>query len=238
MKNFTTLMKESFEIYKVKIKPILVLIAISIITTIIFGLSFVFLIGLWVLANKGGTPVPFIELIKSPFFFSSIGIILLTMVCFMFVGFSFLICVIKPAGTKLKEIFQEAWKKLWQYFWIMVLVGFFTILFSIFLIIPGIIVGIYLSFCSYVFIVEKEQGMNALKRSWALVKGNWWKVFGRVVLLNIVFGIIFSILGSVNDLLGSVFQLLSMPFGIIFLYLIYFELKKSKEIQVPTPIQV
>jgi len=238
MKNFTALIKESFEIYKEKIKPILVLITIEITTAIIFGLSFTFFIGLWILANKGGAPMPFIELIKSPFFFLSIGIILLTMVCFMFIGLSFLICVIKPAGTKLKEIFQEAWKKLWQYFWIMILVGFFVILSSFFLIIPGIIVAIYLMFCSYILILEGEKGMNALKRSWALVKGNWWKVFGRIILLNIIYGGLFICLDSISTFLGFVFQSLGMPLSIIFTYLIYLELKKSKEIQAPIPIQV
>ncbi len=84
----------------------------------------------------------------------------------------------------------------------------------------------------------REKGINALKRSWNLIKGNWWKVFGRTILLNGFFGIIFFALGSINDLLSSVFQLFSLPFYAIFLYLIYLELKKSKEIQAPTPIQV
>ena len=46
MKNFTTLIKETFEIYKEKIKPILTLIAISIATAIIFGLSFTSLLAM------------------------------------------------------------------------------------------------------------------------------------------------------------------------------------------------
>ncbi len=238
MKNFTTLIKESFEIYKEKIKPFLVLIVISIATAIIFGLSFAFLLGVGILANEGGAPMPFMELLKSLFIFLPLGIILLTMVCFMFIGLSFLICVIKPAGTKLKEIFQEAWKKLWQYFWIVMLSSFFIILSSFFLIIPGIIVTVYLMFCSYILIIEGEKGMNALKRSWALVKGNWWKVFGRIMLLNIIYGGLFICLDSISAFLGFVFQSLSMPLSIIFAYLIYLELKKSKEIQAPTPIQV
>jgi len=151
------------------------------------------------------------------------------MVCFMFIGLSFLICVIKPAGTKLKEIFQDAWKKLWQYILIVLLVGFFTLLSCFLLFIPGIIVGVYLMFCSYVFVAEGGKGMDVLKRSWALVKGNWWKIFGRIVLLNIVVMIIFSILSSANDLLGSLFQYFCIPFSTIFMYLMYLELKKSKE---------
>lgn len=232
MKNFTTLIKETFGIYKEKIKPILALIAISIATAIIFGLSFASLLAIEMMDQAGASMSHLvIEIIL-------FGIILLTMVCFMFIGLSFLICVIKPAGTKLKEIFKEAWKKLWQYYWIMILMSFFVILSFFFLIIPGIIVAVYLMFSSYILILEGEKGMNALKRSWSLVKGNWWKVFGRIILLNIIFSAIFILLDSVSTFLGFVFQSLGMPLSIIFTYLIYLELKKSKEIQAPTPIQV
>jgi len=150
----------------------------------------------------------------------------------IFIGLTFIILVVKPAGTKLKEIFQEAWKKFGQYLWLVILTSIFVVLSTLFFIIPGIIVGTYLTFYSYVFVVEEEKGMNALKRSWNLVKGNWLKVFGRLFLLGIIFNIIYILLSSVNNLLGSVFQLFYMPFSIIFLYLIYLELKKSKEIQV------
>ena len=219
MKNFITLIKESFEIYKQKIKPILMLLAVFLATAIIFGLSFAFLLATQALA-------------KSSLFFLIFGIILLTMICFVFIGLSFLILVVKPVGTKLKEIFQDAWKKLWGYLLISILVGFFTILSFLLLFIPGLIVGIYLMLCPYVFIIEGGKGMNVLKRSWALVKGNWWEVFGRIILLNIAVMIIFSIFNSANNLLGSLFQSLCMPFSMIFMYLIYLELKKSKEIQI------
>ena len=236
MKSFTVLIKESFEMYKRKITTILstllIFVAVSIILGTLLGGSMMFL----VLKLKGAGATE----IANALFFSPlvIGIFLVMMLWTVFIGLSFLMLVIKPVGTKLKEIFQETWKKLWQYFWLVILTSFFIILSSLFLIIPGIIVAIYLSFYPYAFIIEGEKGMNALKRSWTLVKGNWWKVFGRLILLNIVFGIIFILLDSINSFLSFVFQSLSMPFGIIFAYLIYLELKRSKEIQAPTPIQI
>ncbi len=228
MKNFTTLIKESFEVYKKKIKPILLLLLISVV-----GIA---MLGVLIAATVLGTLM--VEGSVVILLLASISLCLVFVFWLIFIGFSFLILVVKPVGTKLKEIFQEAWKKFWQYFWVVILSSFFLILSSLFLIIPGIIVGIYLSFYSYAFIIEGEKGMNALKRSWALVKGNWWKIFGRIILLNIVFGIVFAIVGLANDLLSTIFQFLSMPFGIIFSYLLYLELKKSKEIQVPTQTQV
>jgi len=166
-----------------------------------------------------------------------IGMFLIMVLSIIFIGLTFIILIVKPVGTKLKEIFQEAWKKFGQYLWLVILASIFVVLSTLFFIIPGIIVGTYLTLYSYIFIVEGKRGMEALKHSWKLVEGNWWKVFGRLFLLGIVFNIIYTLLSSVNNLLGTVFQLFYMPFSIIFLYLIYLELKKSKEIQAPIQIQ-
>ena len=227
MKNFADLIKESFEIYRQKIASILILMLIFSGLIMIFGILVSFVAPGDIIENGGYLGVLLI-----------LGIYLFMIFLSTFIGFSLMLLVIKPVGIKLKEIFQEVWKKLWQYLLIAILVGFFVMITSFLLIIPGIIVGVYLAFSSFVFIIEEEKGINALKRSWNLVKGNWWKVFGRIILLNIIIGAIYTILISINDLLGGVFQCFSMPFGIIFMYLIYLELKKSKEIQVSTPIEI
>jgi len=223
MKNFTTLIKESFEIYKQKIKSILMILLMGWVLIMVFGIL-TSLISPESIIEKGGYHAVLLIL----------GIFLFIILLSAFITLSFMLLAIKPTGAKLREIFQEVWKKLWQYFWIVVLVGFFTTLSFFFFIIPGLIVGIYLVFSLYVFIAEEGKGMNALKRSWVLVKGNWWKVFGRIFLLNMIFGIIFIILSSINDSLGTIFQYLLMPFNVIFMYSIYLELKKSKTIQIQT----
>jgi len=227
MKNFADLIKESFEIYRQKIASILILMLIFSGLIMIFGILVSFVAPGDIIENGGYLGVLLI-----------LGIYLFMIFLSTFIGFSLMLLVIKPVGIKLKEIFQEVWKKLWQYLLIAILVGFFVMITSFLLIIPGIIVGVYLAFSSFVFIIEEEKGINALKRSWNLVKGNWWKVFGRIILLNIIIGAIYTILISINDLLGGVFQCFSMPFGIIFMYLIYLELKESKEIQASTPIEI
>ena len=236
MKNFTTLIKESFEIYKQKIKQILLILLLCGITIIIFvgllgGSIFFSALQLGNIENLGITNI-------LVFFLLSIGIFLVMGLWMAFINLIFTMLAIKPIETKLKEIFQVTWKNLWQYFWIIALTSLFVMLSALFLIIPGLIVGVYLILCPYVLVIEGEKGMNALKRSWNLIKGNWWKVFGRIILLNGVFSIISYILSSINNLLSSVFQLFSLPFYAIFLYLIYLELKKSKEIQAPTTIEI
>jgi len=226
MKNFTTLVEEGFKIYKQKIASILILMLIFSGLIMILSILISFISPEGIIENGGYLAVLLI-----------FGIYLLMIFLSTFIGFSLVLLVTKPVETKLKEIFQEVWKKLWQYLLVTILVGFFMMTASFLLIIPGIIVGVYLAFSSFAFIIEGEKGINALKRSWDLVNGNWWKVFGRIILLNIIIGVIYATLILINDSLGNVFQCLSMPFGIIFMYLIYLELKKSKGIQVPTQIQ-
>ena len=247
MKNFTVLIKESFEIHKQKIKPILALATILITLEIILSSSLGYLLGMGEMGDVANITGTFLV-----FSYLSIGIIPLAIICSMFIIFSFLILTVKPSGTGLKEILQEAWKKFWQYFLIIILTSFFIILSSIFLIIPGIIVAVYLGFSPYAFIAEGKRGINSLKRSWNLIKGSWWKVFGRLILLSIFFGIISVILSSINLILSPTFPLTFlyaillhfvnffyiMPLIMIFLYLIYSDLKKSKEIQVQTQTQV
>jgi len=231
MKSFRALIKESLGIYRKKIGSILVLLMVFVVITIIFGLSLGVCVGIGI-SPPGHVGIPMV------LFF--IGIVLLMIIFFIFTELSFLILIARPVEIKLRRIFKEAWEKLWQCLWIMILltIDLFIIFFSFFLTIPCLIIAIYLIFCFYVFITEGEKGTNVLKRSWALVKGNWWKIFGKLFLLGIVFDMIYILLSSVNNLLSIVFQFFYTPFGIIFLYLIYLELKKSKEIQAPTPIQV
>lgn len=52
------------------------------------------------------------------------------------------------------------------------------------LLIPGIIYAIYYLFVNYAVIFRDKSGMGALRYSKALVKGRWWRVFGRIVAIS------------------------------------------------------
>ena len=49
-------------------------------------------------------------------------------------------------------------------------------------IIPGIIVSVFLIFVEPAAAIEGRRGFDALARSWALVKGSWRSIFGRLFL--------------------------------------------------------
>jgi len=53
-------------------------------------------------------------------------------------------------------------------------------------IIPGIIVAVFLALVEPAAAIEGRRGFDALARSWALVRGSGWSVFGRLLLLWLI----------------------------------------------------
>lgn len=91
------------------------------------------------------------------------------------------------------------------------------------LVIPGIFLMVAWSFATIVVITEDLSFTDALKRSWEIVQGNWWRLLALMVLggllvgilSGIVAGIVSSIVGGdfvgdwLGDIAGSVFTPIS-----------------------------
>jgi hypothetical protein len=109
------------------------------------------------------------------------------------------------------------------------------------LIIPAIIFMIYWLFSMYALVIENLGPTEAMKRSKSLVEGNWWLVFGTVILIFIAsFGVSFttslfmtplSLVPVIGDLFITILNLLiTMVLTIITISLyeaIYLSLKNE-----------
>lgn len=73
--------------------------------------------------------------------------------------------------------------------WTSILVALIVLGGTILLIIPGIIFSIWYSFTFYTVIFEDKRGFNALSSSKALVVGRWWRIFWRLFVPGIIFGL-------------------------------------------------
>jgi hypothetical protein len=73
----------------------------------------------------------------------------------------------------------------------------------IFLIVPGVILGIMWYVGTPVCVVEQKGPLASLGRSSELTKGHRWKLFGMVLLLLIVAAIVGGIIGALLGLTGS-----------------------------------
>ncbi len=128
------------------------------------------------------------------------------------------------AKSGIKEILLMVRNKLASYAWVVILESLAVTLGFILFIIPGIIFSIWLAFSQYAFVMEDKKGIKALSYSKELVRGYWWPIFGRLCILALGTMLISSI-SKVGFLINSLF---TMPFGIVYLYVIYKDLKRIK----------
>lgn len=75
----------------------------------------------------------------------------------------------------------------------------------ILLVIPGVIFSIWFAFATYAVALDNERGIAALAKSKSLVRGRWWPVFWRLLVLGILFSVLLFVLPS----------LVALPFALL-----------------------
>jgi hypothetical protein len=140
--------------------------------------------------------------------------------------------------------YRFALTKIHSILWISLLTLLAGLLGFILLVIPGIIAFVRLTFGSTVLVVEGLKGSKALGRSWRLAKGHFWRLFGVLLLANIMAGVVASILAIPGSLAGSAVgsqgwpltalgdslaSVLTTPFTTLITVLLYFDLRIRKE---------
>jgi hypothetical protein len=88
------------------------------------------------------------------------------------------------------------------------------------LIVPGIYIAVRWGLAVQSVVVDGRRGADALRRSWALVEGSWWRVFGVTIAFNFLAGGIASIIAlpfiSAAQSSGSaVYQLVGQTIGAV-----------------------
>jgi len=149
--------------------------------------------------------------------------------------------VLKTPTVEFKELFKNTKGLFWKFFGLSLLTGILVMLWTLLLIIPGIIFGIFYSFTLYLLIFEDIKGMDAIRKSKAMVSGYWWGVFGRTMFLFLVAMLASFILSipfiflSEGTTLYSVYSLIQnlvwavvTPIFMVFTYLMYKDLKSIK----------
>jgi hypothetical protein len=84
-----------------------------------------------------------------------------------------------------------------------ILAGIFVLLGFIALIVPGLILMTHFALVAAIVVVERLSGMNAIKRSWALVKGNAWTVFAVIIVLALALAVARAVLGAIGFGVGE-----------------------------------
>ncbi len=146
--------------------------------------------------------------------------------------------------------FLFAWASAWGSSGESEALGAVFIIVGLLLTIPGIVVAIWLGVRwfsgAYAVVIEGKGPIAGLGRSWDLVTGSWWRVFGiglvfaiviiaAAMVISIPIGIVGGIAGGeegagvVGAIVGGVATVVVTPFAYIAGVLIYFDLRVRKE---------
>jgi len=126
--------------------------------------------------------------------------------------------------------------RIWSILLVSVLAGLAIVGGFILLIIPGLIILTHLVCSIPALVVEGKRGRAALSRSWRLVRGRAWPVFGALLVTGILAGFVSSVLTApvsegwfAQGLLASLASVITTPFTALVVGLLYFDLRVRKE---------
>jgi hypothetical protein len=224
------LWKESFHMYTRHLPLYLGLFYFPLIIALI-ALSIAFAVWYWIAQVYSA----------SMFLLPIIVVILISMTMVLIYTTLYFVIANHETRYRFYEIYKKSTPSIPSLLWIGVLS--FLIIFGGFLLlfIPGVLVSVWIAFSGFVYFKDQKKGFQAVKQSREYVRGYWWPVFCRLVLLWIVLFIVnvlvHSILKSVApdtlymayqkmfDLLVSSF---ATPFTLVYLSLIYKNLRTIK----------
>jgi hypothetical protein len=135
-----------------------------------------------------------------------------------------------------KASYGYAFSRLWGLIGLALLIAVLVGIGFILLIIPGIIVAVFLSMAIPAFIVERREVTDSISRSWELVSGSWWHVFGVIVVAGLLAGIVTGILNGIGRgnffvywIFSTIGQLITAPFVALVGVVLYVDLRSRTE---------
>jgi site-specific recombinase len=227
------LIKKSIDVFKenpwIYIGLSIIFVAASFVIAFVFGIIF----GATIFTTIGaaGAKKSLGALLAGGFFgilFTVIFSILLIVVASWFSA-SFL-CAIKEKQRKIeiKEALSMGWKYTRSLFWVTIINAVVVGVGFLLLVVPGIIFSVWFSFSMYVLIWEDIKGVEALKRSKALVNGYWWSILWKFLGAGLIMAAINLILNFIPFIGPLIVSLVIAPIFMIYVALVYEELKRIK----------
>jgi hypothetical protein len=146
--------------------------------------------------------------------------------------------VVRPQRN-IRQALLPGWQTFGKFAWLLLLLLLTIGGGSLLLLGPGILFTVWFFFSHYVLAEEGTGGLAALEKSRQLVRGHWWAVFSRILLLVLV-SIAISTLAGRLPLIGTtvnfVLTLLLTPFSLLYTYLLYQDLTRC-QVNRPAPVR-
>lgn len=126
-----------------------------------------------------------------------------------------------------RELFERSRPYFWQYFGSSLLVGFAVMGGMVFFFIPGLVIGLFFSFVAMAIVLENKSVMAALQRSYQIVKGQFWAILGRLLLIQVLSFFISQSLSSMQEdspfvsLLIIIYSMVMGVYILVYTFVIY-----------------
>jgi len=139
--------------------------------------------------------------------------------------------------TDIDDSYKAAMPLVLPFAWLVILEVLAVVGAFVMFIIPGVWLVFAFSFVSYIFVLEGRRGVDVLWQSKNYVKGHWWAVVARMVLMGIfvmmaaviVQWLTVPMLGmAAGNIASMILTLFTTPFTAIFGYNLYRNLKTLK----------
>jgi ABC-type multidrug transport system fused ATPase/permease subunit len=102
------------------------------------------------------------------------------------------------------ELFRSVEPVFWRLLVVSLLFGIGVGIGFVLFIVPGLVLMVMWAVVAPVTVLERPGILAAFRRSWELVRGNGWSVFGVFVVLFLAAGVLSVVAGIASDSLGSV----------------------------------
>lgn len=141
----------------------------------------------------------------------------------MFWGLGALICAVADGELGIREALEKGWERFWSFSWLYFLSGFIVLGGYLLFFIPGVIFSVWFVFAQFVVAGGQARGMEALLTSRESVRGYWFDVFFRLIVIWL-----FSVVIGWVPIFGAILSLLAVPFTLIYTWQVYEDLRKIK----------
>ncbi|MEA1936524.1 MAG: hypothetical protein U9N04_00200 [Patescibacteria group bacterium] len=232
LKKPTELLSEAWGLYKARWKTFLGIIVAPILLMLLAFL--VFRIGAF---GMGFLDISFSEFSAVNILVYSIGFVLILALFLAIIIIQIwsqvaLIYAIKDnEDIGIKKAYQKSKSKIKSFFWASILVGFITMGGFILFTVPGFIFAVWFAFAVFIVITENLKGMDAVLKSREYARGYWWQILWRFLFLYIVMigvMIVASIVLMLIPILGNLVSIALTPLIMIYMFLIYGNLREIK----------
>ena len=208
------LFKRAWEIYK---RRAWVLIGIYVLSLVLVLAAFGICLGLGYLVgallHEGGEVLPASGVVAGIVG----GIIIFTW------GAAAVIYAVADEDLGLKGAFGKGGATIWPFMWLISLVGYIVPGGFLLFVLPGVLFSVWFAFAQFIFVAEGRRGMDCLLRSKEYVRGLWTEVFLRLLLVWLA-----SLVIGFVPVIGPLLSFLFIPYVMIFIWLLYNDVKDLK----------